>query len=36
LNSLELDNWATGRDIILENSAAYNPAGNLFAETNIK
>jgi hypothetical protein len=36
LNSLELDNWATVRDIIIENSTTYHPAGNLFAKTNIK
>jgi hypothetical protein len=36
LNSIAMDSWAASRDIILENSAAYNPAGNLFVETNIK
>ena len=34
--SYEFVNWAKRFDIHLDNSAAWNPAGNMHAETNIK
>ena len=34
--SYEFVNWANRFSIILDNSAAWNPAGNMHAETNIK
>jgi transposase InsO family protein len=34
--SHEMENWAVDHNVILKNSAAYHPSGNLLAETNIK